>query len=143
MSKAKIRIRIEGTARQRGSKVAIPLRNGKIAMKDSAKGSREWMLHVTASAAEQYAGDPLLGPVRLIVQVYLARPKAHYGTGRNAGRLKASAPQWHSQTPDLSKLVRGIEDGLSKVVYADDRQIAAIEASKKWSAGQPHVVVDV
>ena len=34
------------------------------------------------------------------------RPKSHYGTGRNAKKLKPSAPPHHTQKPDATKLLR-------------------------------------
>ena len=51
------------------------------------------------------------------------RPKSHFGTGRNAGKLKKSAPRCHVVKPDLSKLVRAVEDALTGIIWRDDSQV--------------------
>ena len=51
----------------------------------------------------------VLGPVVLSATFTFSRPTSHYGTGRNAGTLKASAPRFptgKTSIGDLSKLVR-------------------------------------
>ncbi len=51
-------------------------------------------------------------------------------------QTEAIGPKWHDQVPDLSKLVRCLEDGLSKVVYVDDRMISMYgEVEKAWTTG--------
>lgn len=68
-------------------------------------------------------------PVRLTVTFQHARPAAHYGTGRNAGALKPSAPKYKATAPDLSKLIRATEDALTDVgIWADDAIVASIDA---------------
>ena len=72
----------------------------------------------------------------LTVRFVLPRPAGHYGTGRNAGRIKASAPPWPETMPDLDKLVRLIDDSITDAgtVWGDDAQVARITASK-WYQG--------
>lgn len=74
--------------------------------------------------------------VVLDLRFHFRRPKSHYGTGRNAGRLRESAPQHHTQTPDLSKLVRSTEDALvdARIVH-DDSQVVRFgpDSGKFWS----------
>lgn len=68
------------------------------------------------------------------------RPKNQYGTGRNAERLKPSAPTHLTshQLGDLDKLTRALLDGLDGVCYVDDSQVSEISASKQWQReGQP------
>ena len=40
------------------------------------------------------------------------RPRSHFGTGRNAGQLKPSAPFYVRTRPDLDKLARAVGDAL-------------------------------
>jgi len=92
-----------------------------------------WRQIVTATAIEQYQGDPLFGPVALVLDFRFARPMSHYRTGAKAGELKTSAPTEHTGTPDLDKLVRAIGDGLDEAgVYVDDRVVSSITASKRF-----------
>jgi len=53
----------------------------------------------------------------------LNRPKAHYGTGKNARMLKPSAPTEPTVKPDLIKMARAVEDAMSGIVYKDDSQV--------------------
>lgn len=74
--------------------------------------------------------------VVLSVRFHFIRPKSHYGTGRNAARLRDSAPDEHVQTPDLSKLIRSTEDALVDArVMHDDSQVVRFGdgTGKFWS----------
>ncbi len=158
MSRTKhaIQLTVYGRPQQRGSKSPHVVRrkdgspvtkNGRevIATRDSNKKSGPWMAAVSAEAAKVYDGRPLLfGPVRLSVVFYFARSKGHYGSGRNAGRLKPSAPEFHAQQPDLSKLIRTIEDALSGVVYKDDAQISSYGTMRKdWTDSSERAIITV
>lgn len=86
-------------------------------------------------AASAAMGDELLldGPVTLVAVFVLERLAGHFGTGRNAGKLKASAPVYSKTKPDLSKLLRALEDGMTGVVFKDDAQVAIAEVSKLYA----------
>ena len=147
---------VNGRPQQRGSKSphvvrqgggAVLMKNGRpvIATRDSNVKSGPWMAAVRFEAAEVYNERPLLrGPVELSVIFYFARPKSHYGSGRNAGRLKPSAPLYHTQMPDLSKLIRTIEDALTGVIYKDDAQISRYgETGKDWTESSERACITV
>lgn len=53
------------------------------------------------------------GPVRVDIEFIMPRPKGHYGTGRNAGKIKASSPHLHSSIPDKDNLEKAVLDALS------------------------------
>lgn len=53
------------------------------------------------------------GPVRVDIEFVMPRPKAHYGTGRNAGKIKPSSPQLHGSIPDKDNLEKTVLDALS------------------------------
>ena len=63
------------------------------------------------------------GPVLTRYRFYIGRPKSHYGTGRNAKQLKASAPAIPTVTPDMSNCEKFYEDCFNGVVWVDDRQV--------------------
>ena len=148
---------VHGKPQQRGSKQAgvrygrdgKPMsRDGRILTfaKDMNEKSSEWMNLVRDKAVEAMEGQgPVRGPVVLTARFCFARPQGHFGTGRNRDKLKPSAPKQHFQTPDLSKLLRCIEDGMSEIVYADDRQISEYGAKtgKYWTTGNPRVEIVV
>ena len=86
----------------------------------------------------------IVDPVVLSVTFYFGQPKSHYGTGRNAGKLKASAPIHHANQPDLSKAMRAVEDAMSDIVYRDDRQICRYGTVEKlWTDAQERAVITV
>lgn len=83
-------------------------------------------------------GDLRPAPTREAVAVALRfglpRPKGHWGTGRNADRLKPSAPAWPATKPDVDKLERAVLDALTGVLWADDSQVVILSADKVYSA---------
>lgn len=90
-----------------------------------------WRGHVSQVVKEAWGDAPLLlGPVKLVVTFAFPRPAAHYGTGRNAGVLKASAPKYKTSAPDLDKLQRAIGDALTAQVFRDDAQVASWQVRK-------------
>ena len=62
----------------------------------------------------------------------MPRLKGHYGTGKNAGTLKPSAPLFHTSKPDLDKLVRCIKDALTGIAWKDDAQVSLVCATKVY-----------
>ncbi|MGW1352993.1 RusA family crossover junction endodeoxyribonuclease [Streptomyces sp. NPDC002409] len=106
-------------------------------MVESSKKVAPWREAVSwaAVAARQRTRGfvPLTGPVRADMIFSFARPKGHFGTGRNAGLLRPSAPPRPHVIPDLSKLARSTEDALTTVgVYRDDALIVEYGVLGKW-----------
>jgi Holliday junction resolvase RusA-like endonuclease len=143
-----IRFTVHGRPQQRGSKRAVTVPDGKggirkrkngqplIVARDDNEKSGDWMNQIRDEAARTFNGRELLaGPLRLTCWFYFKRPGGHFGSGRNAGRLKPSAPGYHAQSPDLSKLLRCLEDALTGVVWVDDRQVCGYgnETGKFWT----------
>jgi Holliday junction resolvase RusA-like endonuclease len=69
------------------------------------------------------------------------RPKAHYGSGRNADKLKDSAPAFPLGKPDVDKLSRGVMDALTGIIFRDDSCVVTKRASKRY--GRPGVAIEV
>jgi len=82
--------------------------------------------------AQQEGAEVIECPVRIEIQFYLPRPKSHYGTGKNKGALKESAPWYHIATPDIDKLVRCVLDALTGVAWKDDSQVVSVTATKSY-----------
>lgn len=108
---------------------------------ESNPRTRPWRAAVTAEAAETMKDRRVItGPVELTVVFHFLRPKGHYGTGKNEGVVKGSAPSHHTKTPDLDKLIRAIGDALKGVVLRDDSQICAVRARKTYGETAKAVV---
>lgn len=140
---------VYGRPQSRGSKRTFLTKHGNIAMRDDNKKSKDWMTQIRAEAAKHAPSELLTGPIELRLCFRFARPKSHFGTGRNASVLKPSAPEYHTQTPDLTKLIRGLEDALTGVIWRDDRQIVRYgthtewDTMKTWTTGPEGVDIEV
>lgn len=109
---------------------------------DNAK-SKGWQKLVANTARSAMAGrPPETGPVRLGLTFRVVRPLSHFGTGKNADKLKDSAPIFPTSKPDVLKLARGVEDAMTGIVYADDAQIV-VETLVKQFGHEPGVSVTV
>lgn len=115
---------------------------GRVIIVDASKKARPWKQEVARTAGDVIGegvrpvwGD---GPLEVVLTFTLARPRGHYGTGRNALVLKPSAPLFPAVKPDIDKLSRGVLDALTSVVYRDDAQIVRKAAAKVY--GEPEGV---
>jgi len=65
------------------------------------------------------------------------RPDGHFGTGKNADvlkdRFRYARPGRGKLGGDLDNLVKLIKDALNTVAYADDSQIAELQALKRYT----------
>ncbi len=98
-----------------------------------------------AKALEQYQGKPLTGPLEVMMFFYIKRPKAHFGTGRNAGTLKKSAPKMHTGKPDVDNLAKFAADACNGITWGDDAQITSLMAFKRYiePGALPETIIDV
>ena len=85
---------------------------------------------------------PFQTPLRVRLVFYLPRPQSHYRTGKHAGELKASAPNWHRKRPDFDNLAKAVVDGLTGILWKDDSQLCAVVIEKRYT-DQPSVLIDV
>lgn len=122
---------VQGEPATAGSKRGFPVKrkNGKmgVAIVDNTgiKG-KNWRVAVQHAYRLNYGDEPMhLGPVRLEIAFYFSRPKSHYGTGKNADRMKATAPSYHTKKPDCTKLTRALEDALTGLAWKDDSQVVS------------------
>jgi len=73
------------------------------------------------------------GPLTIRCLFVFARPKSHYGTGRNALILKDKAPEHHLKIPDVDNLIKFVCDCLNNTAYADDCQLVFKVGFKRWA----------
>ena len=98
---------------------------------------------VVACAAGEAGLAQFPGPVQVSLHFFFSRPKGHYGTGRNAGKLKGYAPgqPTSKSVGDIDKLTRAVLDGLTGIAYADDSQVTDLKARKRYTLpGRPEGV---
>lgn len=94
-------------------------------MIDDCKRNPGWRSIVAWTARMELRGMmPLEGALAVDVVFWMPRPKAHYGTGKNAGKLKPNAPKYHTVKPDGTKLWRSTEDALTGLAWRDDAAVA-------------------
>lgn len=108
---------------------------------DNPKGEA-WKKIVATSARMVHTGAPLSGPLHMDVTFTLERPQGHFGTGKNAGTIKDSAPEHHITRPDTTKLLRCLEDALTGIAYLDDGQIV-LQIIRKEYGPKPGALVEI
>ncbi len=134
-----------GKPMTQGSTRTVPVKDGKggfrkrpdgrlmlIPIHDKGKELKAWRQEVASAARKAYSGPLLIGAVAVVFIFERPRPKGHYGTGRNAGTIKASAPSHPTTKPDTVKLARAVEDALTGVLWGDDAQVCGHELYKSW-----------
>ena len=102
---------------------------------------------ILAAALERVAPEQMpQGNVVVTLEFNFARPKAHYGTGRNSDVLKPKAPDAHTQKPDLDNLAKPVMDEMTIAGWLrDDSQVDELSASKYWcvSSETPGVEIEM
>lgn len=131
---------VVGTPAPQGSKRHVG--NGR--MVEMSKRVKPWREAVKTAAliamATALTGNPpTTGELAVDVSFWLARPKSHFRTGKNAHLLREAALRARPATrPDIDKLVRSTLDALKDAgVYRDDSQIVTLAAGKWYADGQP------
>ena len=133
-----------------GSKRAFAVRKrgvltGRVAVSDDNPKAKSWQRDIASAAVEAMTGPLGLEPVlldcalSLDIRFYFARPRGHFGTGRNSDKLKPSAPPYPTVRPDVTKLVRAVEDALTGVLWRDDSLVITQLAAKLY--GEPERAV--
>jgi Holliday junction resolvase RusA-like endonuclease len=79
---------------------------------------------------------PFDGPVRLVVEA-IFEPAASWSGKRRA----AAIGQHHTQKPDGDNLLKAVSDGLNRIAWADDAQVAEIVMRKRWGLRAETVVI--
>lgn len=131
-----MRFTVYGEPQPAGSKRGFYRPGLGVRVVDANPKAKDWKGQVAREGALAMDGNPMLRcPIVAHFTFFRPRPKAHYGTGRNAAILKRSAPALPAGRPDALKLARAVEDALSGVVYSDDALIVREHLIKEW--GEP------
>lgn len=112
-----------GVPAPQGSKKIRGQHNGRPVLVDDCKRTKSWRETVHYAALQARATQPPLeGPIRARIVFTLPKPK--------------SAPKrvrtWPARKPDLSKLLRAVEDSLTSAgVWRDDAQLVGCDRLEK------------
>ena len=87
--------------------------------------------------AAKHFPQPLVGAVRIDIVAVFEIPASWSNRKR-----EAHLGQPHTQRPDLDNIGKAVCDGLNRIAFADDAQIADIHISKQWGE-QAHTAVRV
>ena len=75
----------------------------------------------------------LKGAVEVVLWFGMPRPKSHYGTGRNSGILKKTAPEHPIIKPDIDNYIKFVFDLFNDRVWRDDKQVVRTICEKAYS----------
>lgn len=116
-----------------GSKRAFRAKNSdRIIITEDSKRSKPWRQQVAEVALALMEGrEVYAGALKLTIAFYVQRPRSHYGKRG----VNPSAPRYPAVRPDLTKLVRPLEDALKGIVWRDDQQVVVQQISKHY--GEP------
>jgi len=101
-------------------------------------GSRHstWRFELSGAARQAMADagyiEPFEQPIHCSLHFRQHRPLGHYGTGKNARLVKASAPPLPIKPPDIDKLSRAVLDSMTSIVWVDDSQVVRLTAAKTF-----------
>lgn len=96
---------------------------------DSAES---WKQAVRQQAVANAPESVVAQPIRVELDFFLPRPKAHY---KRDGSLKVDRAIWHTNKPDLDNLIKAVTDAITDTqrIWADDRLIYQISATKSYA----------
>ena len=104
---------------------------------DPAK-SRDYKSYVRLIAAQNAPVTPVEGAIEFSLRIYRAIPKGMPKYKREAakeGRLRPVTK------PDVSNVLKGVEDALKGVWYKDDSQIVGYGVLGKWYDERPRIEI--
>jgi Holliday junction resolvase RusA-like endonuclease len=78
---------------------------------------------------------PIVGPVRVTIYATF-KPAKSWPKKKTAEHLHRP----HTQKPDLDNCIKALKDGLNRVAWADDSQVAEIIARKVWGITEQTII---
>jgi Holliday junction resolvase RusA-like endonuclease len=100
--------------------------------------SRDYKQYIRLVASEDAPEAPVTGAVLLSVRIYRAIPKSMPRYKREAALAGKLRP---TTRPDVSNVLKGVEDALKGLWYVDDSQIVGYGAVGKWYDKQPRIEI--
>lgn len=118
----------EGISRPQGSKRSLG--NGR--MIEASPHIKTWRQDVRSAAqSHRPAMWDTVSPMSVSISFCFVRPKSHYNS---KGLLTTKAPTLATSRSigDIDKLIRGLLDALTTVLFDDDSQVVEVSAIKRY-----------
>ena len=83
---------------------------------------------IAAIISEQVNGrKPIDNAIRVEMEIIMPRPKSHFGTGNNSGKIKGSSPMFPTTKPDIDNLEKAFLDAAEGILWVNDSRIVQKE----------------
>ena len=126
---------VYGEAATQGSKRLVRAGGtGRPLMVDDNPRLKNWRGQLQAAMLQCAPSAPIDAPVWVRLRVYVPRPRSHYGTGKNADKLKETAPFHPCTGKDLDKIQRAVGDAGTGIWWRDDNRICAWDVCRLYDA---------
>lgn len=135
---------VYGPAQTQGSKRGFLNKYTKrvVIVDDNAKELESWRGAWIAAMRKQRPATPIDSAVAIKILVYVRRPQAHYGSGKNAGVLKPTAPAVPPSGKDIDKVCRAILDALKMALWVtNDARVSDLEIKRRYDEAPERVWV--
>ena len=116
-------------------------RRGKFVTTYSAQETEEGKFYMLA---REQVKEKMTGPLKVSIFLRFKRPKSHYGTGKNASKLKPGSPSAyeHTSKPDVDNCAKFIMDCLNELAWHDDTQIVSLRVTKMyWGYDETRIII--
>ena len=100
--------------------------------------SRDYKSYVRLIAAQNAPDSPVEGAIEFSLRIYRAIPKGMPKYKREAAKAGTLRPV---TKPDVSNILKGVEDALKGVWYKDDSQIVGYGVLGKWYDERPRIEI--
>ena len=91
---------------------------------------------VVSQIGIEHFSAPFAGPLRLTIIATFAPAPSWSRKKRDA-----TLGTYHIQKPDTDNLVKAVSDGLNRIAWGDDSQIAELVARKQWGTEDGTLVI--
>lgn len=127
---------VPGTPRAKGSSKWVRSKHTDKAVPKSNEALEDWEAKVAHEARlvfeRNFGKDAALWDVAVALETEFVfeRPKSHHKSNDRSKPLRACAPDYPRTAADRDKLLRAVQDSLTKVVYTDDKLVCEGPVSK-------------
>jgi crossover junction endodeoxyribonuclease RusA len=130
LAPAAVQFWVAGQPAPAGSKRGFQV-GGRVQVVDANQANLKLWRATVSQAAQAAMGEraPFDCPLALSVRFVRKRPGGHY-TGKGALSATGRRMPYPTQKPDVTKLLRAVEDALTGIVYTDDALISEQYAEK-------------
>lgn len=93
-----------------------------------------WKSCIVLAGKSERPRQPLTTPLYVFLDFLMPRPKGHYRTGKNAGKIKDGSPYHHTGKPDADNLAKAVLDAMTQDGWwTDDALVVRLGVSKRYT----------